>query len=179
MWPGRIYDLDQTTEVGMRSGQRNAILAASLLVCLVVPAESASTKICGGRQATLSCLKKNFGELYQSDYDRFFAILRSAEKKATKCDSLANTVGYLEVESFIEGNAEVREYFSEVIEKLCTTRPRCLLDALSRADEAARTAIIRQLRNPTFLEDRAIREVLVRYRNHPKYKTIMDLYFAP
>jgi len=163
----------------MRIGQRGVIVAASLLVYLVVSAESASTKVCNGKHASLSCLKKNFDELYQSDYDSFFTILRSAEKKATKCDSLANTVDYLDVVRFIGGNAEVREYFSEVIEKLCTERPRCFLDALSRVNENSRSEIVRQLRNPTFLEDRAIREVFVRYKTSPRYKRIMDLYFVP
>lgn len=147
------------------------------LVATSSPA-TARDSLCTGKNYTLRCLKENFRELYASDYARFSGILRSAERKARKCDSLANTTSFLEVARSIKGNAEVGEYFGEVIEKLCTTKPRCFLDALARVDEESRAVIVRELRTPTFSEEDAIRKVFLRYRDNPKYKAIMEEYFA-
>lgn len=168
---------------GKGAGQRcwNWTILATFILVLLSPASnlSASGGLCVGTQATLRCLKDNFRALYMADYQRFFGILRTAEKDAAKCDSVARTVDFLEVAPFIKGNAEVGEYFSEVIEKLCTTEPRCFLDALSRVNDESRMNIVRGLRTPTFLEDSVIRQVFLRHKEDPRYKAIMDLYFKP
>lgn len=169
-----------------RSGPRQRLrkvtggfLAAILLSLLAVQPEAGSPRLCTGKNATLSCLKKHFDELYRSDYAQFFDILYAAEKRAIKCDSRARTSDFLDVVRFIKGNAEVGEYFSETIERLCTTRSRCLFDALSAAHDETQSIIIRKLRTPTFLEERAITAAFLRHKKDPKYKVVMDAYFAP
>jgi hypothetical protein len=154
-------------------------LVAFFLVVFPTSAPAATPNpLCTGKNYTLRCLKENFRELYMTDYGRFSTILRIAERKARRCDSLANTTRFLAVARFIKGNAEVGEYFGEVTEKLCTNKPRCFLDALAQVDEESRAVIVRDLRTPTFLEETAIEMVFRRYRDNPKYKAIMDLYFA-
>lgn len=135
--------------------------------------------LCAGKDSTLRCLKDNFSELYMADNARFFEILRAAEGKARRCNSLPNTVEYLEIARFVRGNAEVREYFSEVVERFCTTKPRCFLKALSQVDHESQGLIIDGLRTPMFLEENAIREVFLRHKRDSGYKSIMDLYFKP
>lgn len=164
---------------GTRERWRKWSFLVTAPLVLLSPAANlpASGGLCVGKEATLRCLKDNFDALYMADYSRFFGILRTAEKNATKCDSIESTVDYLEVAPLIDG--EVAEYFNEVIEKLCTTKPRCFLDALSRVNDESRMVIIRGLRTPTFLEKSAIREIFLRYKEEPRYKLIMELYFKP
>jgi hypothetical protein len=139
----------------------------------------AADGLCAGKQGTLQCLKRNFRELYSGDHDRFFRILLAAEKGATKCDAPAKTVAFLEVAPLIQGSAEIGEYFSEVVEKLCAAKPKCFLDALARVNDETRTVIVSELRTPTFLDESLIREVFLRHRMNPRYNAIMDLYFRP
>jgi hypothetical protein len=154
-------------------------LVAFFLVVFPTSAPAAAPNpLCTGKNFTIRCLRENFRPLYMNNYARFWRILRIAEGKARKCDSLANTANFLELARFIEGNAEVGEYFSEVIEQLCTTKPRCFFDALTRVDEESRVWTIRRLRSPTFLEEATIEKVFLRYREDPKYKDIIELYFA-
>jgi hypothetical protein len=158
---------------------RGVILAICILLYCTVPGEPASTRICTGQQETLDCLRENFEQLYKSEYERFFEILRVAEKTATKCDSVLKTVDFLDVARAIGNNAEVAEYFSQVVEIMCTTSSECLLEGLLGVSEESRVTIISGLRAPTFLEKETIRAVFVRYRNNPRYKTLMGRYFAP
>lgn len=172
-----------TRPAGKWAGQRwrkwSFLVTATLVLLSPASDLSASGGLCVGKQATLRCLKDNFDALYMADYSRFFGILRTAQTDATKCDSTARTVDFLEVAPFIKGNAEAGQYFAGVIERLCTTKPKCFLDALSRADDESRMDIIRELHTPTFLEESAIREVFLRHKGDPRYKAIMDLYFKP
>lgn len=161
---------------------RKRTLCSIVILSLAVASTSSSANppdgLCSGKDFTLGCLKENFRELYKTNYNRFWDILYLAEKKARKCDSTRNTASFLEMARVIGGNAEVGEYFSEVIERLCTTKARCLLDALTLVDEKSKIEIVAILRNPTFLEKDPIERVFLRNRENKKYKEIMQLYFS-
>jgi hypothetical protein len=156
---------------------RGIVLVAVVLGLSDNTLVDASGALCTGKQSTLQCLKRNFRDLYSSNHDRFFRILFAAEKAATKCDAPVKTIAFLEIAPLIQGSAEVGEYFSEVVEKLCTAKPRCFLDSLARVNDDTRTRIIDELRTPTFLDEAVIREAFLRYREDPRYKLIMGLYF--
>lgn len=134
---------------------------------------------CVAKNATLRCLKTHFKELYKTDYAKFWTILRTAEEKALGCKSVVDTADFLGVARYIEGNAEVGEYFSEKIEQLCTRAPQCLLDALTRLDRRSRREIVARLRAPTFVDQSTIDRVLRNYKTEKKYEEIMRLYFGP
>ena len=138
----------------------------------------AATVMCKGKDATLRCLKQNFRELYRGDYAQFWRILRAAEERALRCNSVVNTATFLELTLYIEGNAEVREYFSEVVEtKLLHSKTRCLLEALLRADEEPRGMVIDGLRTSTFAEESEVRNALSKFRYTDRYRDLLKQYF--
>ena len=133
--------------------------------------------LCGGQQATINCLKNNFRELYQKDYKQFWNILRSAEVKALRCHPISTTTEFLKLTPKADG--EVAEYFSAVLEKkFLPSNPQCLLDALNMADKESQQVIIGYLRAPLFSEEKEIREVLSKYRNVEKYRSVLRPYFS-
>lgn len=140
--------------------------------------DSATRGLCVGNRATTSCLKDNFRELYSRDYDQFWEILFRAEKRALRCVSVRPAVEFLEVAGVILGNAEVGEYFSEVLEtKFIKKKPKCLLDALTRVDQESRKVIIRELRIPTHLSKAEVRNVLSKFRQAEPYREVLREYF--
>ena len=162
--------------------RRNSAICFVAAFFVVIPstrtAADTDSMLCSGKNFALGCLKENFRELYKSNYTRFWDIMYLAERKARKCDSEADSASFLELVRFIGGNAEVGEYFSETVEQLCTTNPRCLLDALTRVDEKVRVEIVNGLRTPLFQEKAAIEKVFRRFKGTKKYKEIMQLYFS-
>ncbi len=113
------------------------------------------------------------------NYPGFWDILRAAEKKALRCDSVTRTAEFLDVARVIRGNVEVGEYFTEVVEaKFIKRKPRCLLDGLILADEESRTRIISyHLRHPFLAKKDDITKVLSKYRNVEKYRALLAPYF--
>src|SRR2546428_9031105 len=102
------------------------IAAVTLALFLAGTYDVQAKGLCEGDQATLRCLKENFRELARKEYKQFWDILRIAEDKALSCRSLAATADFLDVARAIEGNAEVAEYFHEVLEmKLIPTNSKC------------------------------------------------------
>ena len=155
-----------------------SILAINFALFLAGTCDVQAKGPCEGEQATLRCLKENFRELYRKEYKRFWDILSIAEDKALSCRFIAETTDFLDVAGTIEGNADVSEYFSEVLEmKLIPANPKCFLDALLVADEKSRKRIIRNLRTPTFDEKNKVREILSKYRVDQKYEELLKPYF--
>ena len=148
-----------------------AISSASLLA-------DAATAICKGKNATLRCLKQNVTELYMREYAQFGRILRAAEEKALRCDSVPNTAVFLNLAPYIKGNAEVGEYFSEVVEKkFLPSKSRCLLEALIRTNEETQKLVIDDLRTPTFADESEVRNALSKFRHTNRYQKLLKPYF--
>ena len=152
-------------------------LFVALVVAWIFPKTVTASGVCAGRGHTLQCLKRNFDRLYASDYAGFSDIIRTAAQKARSCQSSPNTASFLDLARFIHGNAEVQEYFGEVVERLCIDQPDCFFDALIRVDARSRQQIVEELRNPMFVEQSAINNAFQAYKNRPKYRRIMQLYF--
>jgi len=149
-----------------------------LTVFLSVATAAQAEGLCEGNQATLGCLKNHFRELAWSNQKQFWDILRSAEENALSCRSLHDTADYLEVAGIIEGNAEVGEDFSEVLErKLIPSNAICFLNALIIANKESQIRILVDLRHPTFTDEEVIGRVLSKYRRNPKYKDVLTIYY--
>ena len=149
----------------------------ALVVVWIPPAPVIAGGLCAGRDHTLQCLKRNFDGLYTSDYAGFSEIIRTAAQKARSCQSPPNTASFLDLARFIHGNAEMQEYFGEVVERLCIDRPDCFFDALIRVDPRSRQQIVEALKNPMFMEQSAIDAVFQAHKAGAKYRSIMQLYF--
>src|SRR5438132_154017 len=134
-------------------------LFAWVVLGLLGSSSSASAnELCDGNQATLTCLKVNFHEVYRTNTNRFWDIIYSSEKKALNCHSIPDTADFLEIAREIKGNAEVSEYFSETIEmKLFPSNLECFLDALIMTTNESQNIIIGYLRRPLFSDQAKIR----------------------
>jgi hypothetical protein len=163
--------------------RRATLVGVCLALILLAPTEgdaaSRSRGPCAGRQATLDCLKTNFVRLHASDSRRFSYILQGAERRATRCAAAPLGAAYLEVAPYTAGSTEVAEAVAEAIERWAVARPRCFLDALARANEAAQTWVIHDLRAPVTLDPADIRLKFLRYRENTRYADIMGALFAP
>ena len=133
--------------------------------------------LCINENATLECLKKEFDELYRTDYKSFWDILNDAAKRVQNFRSIPDVVEFMELDSVIEGNVEVSEFFSEVIEKFCTSHPESCFEAIICLDKDSKKIIINRLRQPIFVNKNEIDSIFFRYKSSLKYKDVMNLYF--
>lgn len=133
--------------------------------------------LCAGKNATLSCLKEKFTDLYSKQYEQFWEILHDAAKKFQNHDKLSDVTAFMELAPIIEGNAEVTEYFSEISEKFCISNPEICLNALISLDEKSRRSFIDKLRQPIYLSKTEISKAFLKYRDVEKYKEIIEHYF--
>lgn len=133
--------------------------------------------LCKSDKANLQCLHNNFDMLYSKNYNQFWDILHSAEKKAKACDSLSDTAEFIELGSIERGNAEFSEFFNEVIEKSLISQSQCFMDAMLLVDREARIGVINALVYPIFTEPTEIRSIFEQYAGNKKYKDITVIYF--
>lgn len=146
------------------------IFAAILISMSVSPPSKASdAKVCGKYSSNQDCLVNNFSELYHSDYKLFFNTVHGLEAEAKKCKSKRAMILFAELLKFIEGNAEVGEYFSEEIEIIFVKKPKCILDVVDSLSAASNTKLFSILRTPTFQNADAILKALNSQQKHKNY----------
>jgi len=138
--------------------------------------QSYANDLCAGKDANLSCLKKNFEQLYSSNYDLFWDILHKAEKKAQKCVSIQDTSLFLELVHIKTNSAEFEEYFSKIIENLCVSSPKCFLDAVLQLKNEDQIQIVDRLKHTVFVDQSAITEIFKKYKDNKKYAKLIKLY---
>ncbi len=149
------------------------IFGSSLLVFLSLSCTHLGCK----DEESLIYLKNNFRELYVNNYSLFSHIVHEAAKKAESCDTLSDTVNFLDLVQFCH-NADFGEFFSDTIEHLCINNPKCFLDALINLGEESRITVLQELSNPVFVNEAEIEEVLMKYKNNPKYEDIINRFFS-
>ena len=133
--------------------------------------------LCRGENANLSCLKEYFFELYSTNYQLFWDILHNAVKKLQDNESLSDIESFMEMASVIQGNAEVSEFFNEVVEKYFVSNPNIWLDALVNLNRKSKEDFIDRLRQPIFLPKVQIDKIIFKYKELKKYKEIIELYY--
>ena len=70
----------------------------------------------------LEYLQHNFKELYSTDYDQFWKILRGAAAGAQGCKVTTDTARFLELARINSINAEFNEFFNREIEQLAVRK---------------------------------------------------------
>ena len=128
-------------------------------------------KLCAD-QKDLACLKKNFTKLYRTNYHLFFSILIKAEKKLCKSTSPRETIEFLEVGPKILGNAEVGEYFSEIIEELVFYRMPCLLNNMKKIDDESKNRIFEVFKFPVHSSAKRIMDILKVYEDIERFESL-------
>lgn len=127
---------------------------------------------------TLSCLKKNFSTFYRKDYKHFFSTFNRFEAEAMSCKSNVKTADFLDIVSYIKGNAEVAEAFGESSEKLLVRNPKCFLDAASTLDDSSLKILVQlYLKGPIIEDYQAIDKKMREQKKNQKYHRIMSEYF--
>ena len=145
--------------------------------CLLSSSICFGSPLCTGKEATLTCLKSNFDELYHTNYHGFFDILYKAEKHAINCKDTSETVAFLELVNYGKQNAEYTEYLREAIENLIQKNPECYFNAVLILDRDTKLYLIDQVRYPLFTEKKEIEHIFTKYKKNERYKEIMDIYF--
>lgn len=130
-----------------------------------------------GENATFSCLKEKFTELYSKDYAQFWNILHNAAKKFQSHDKLSHVATFMELAPTIQGNAEVSEFFGEICEKFFVVNTEICLDALITLDKKSKHSFIDRLRQPIYLSKTEIYKAFLKYKDVEKYKEIIEHYF--
>ena len=153
------------------------ILTMILLFACNYSVFAGDKSLCVGENATLSCLKEKFTDLYSKQYEQFWNILHDAAKRFQNHDKLSHVAAFMELAPIIEGNAEVTEYFSEISEKFYISNPEICLNALISLDEKSRRSFMDKLRQPIYLYKTEISKAFLKYRDVEKYKDIIDHYF--
>lgn len=152
------------------------------ILCLAYSLVNAATEdysngICA-KEANLGCLQSNFDKLYGENDKLFWKILRDAADKYQACNSIEDTVAFLELAIVKQGNAEFAEFFSETIEQLCVQESSCFLDGLLRVNKLTKIALLNYLRTPLFADSSVIDSVFVKAKQNRKYEEISDIYFS-
>lgn len=158
------------------------ILSLIFVLALMAPnlTYAQTKRLCSGKEATISCLKENFDELYEKSYIQFQIIIGFAENKAASCTSVDDTAAYLDLAPKTKGNLEVEEYFREFVEtKFVRPNPECLLNAVLKVSDDARKVILADyLRNPFAIKKEEVDKALSPFRAHEKFGGMLKLYFG-
>jgi len=129
----------------------------------------------------VECLATHHAELFETDEERFTEMLIRVGKDARRCKPMDRTREFIELVRTIRADGWVAQLVDGVIEDLFRTNPRCILDALAKADPEAREWVTRFfLRSSLHPECPChwIKGVMQKYRQDPKYQEIMRQYFA-
>lgn len=156
---------------------RSSILFIVLLFFCNYSVFASDKNLCVGENATFSCLKEKFTELYSKDYAQFWNILHNAAKKFQSHDKLSHVATFMELAPTIQGNAEVSEFFGEICEKFFVVNTEICLDALITLDKKSKHSFIDRLRQPIYLSKTEIYKAFLKYKDVEKYKDIIEHYF--
>jgi hypothetical protein len=131
------------------------------------------SELCVGKNANLDCLKGNFDVLYEKNNKQFWDILHVSAKNIKNCRSSKDVIKFLELAELKNDNAEFEEFVSEIIEKLCISNTKCLLNAMLKISKQKQMAVIELLQNPTYIEKEKINSAIDKLKDIDKYKSIV------
>jgi len=123
-----------------------------LLFFLLCPYAAYSETVCSNSTENLSCLMRNFDDLYHENYSYFWKILHSAKEEAKHCHSTEATSKFLSLASLRSDNAEFNEFFAESIENICIASPKCFNEANQLLPTATQERLKMFLSNPLFID---------------------------
>lgn len=144
----------------MRKKIAIAFIVAVLPLCSCVQAPDTSATVNKEQSDRVEYLQQNFKQLYSTDYDRFWKILREAATSATECKAITNTAHFLELARMDSTNAEFNEFFNKEIEQLAVHKTKCFLSALYDTDEKTQTGMLKRLQHPLFVEPANLSQAL-------------------
>ncbi|MGA1871742.1 MAG: hypothetical protein ACMUJM_24715 [bacterium] len=159
------------------------ILNITLIIMLLAwsyycfASETQTNNICSESPPSLICFKQNFSQIYQSNYDLFWDTYNVYKKKAETCDNLNMTADFLEVSSYIGGNAEVEEGFHEFCENLILSKTKCFIEAtLLLQDKTLDVFIKSYVSNSFFGQDEQINKAFIKYSHVKEYVRFFNIY---
>jgi hypothetical protein len=122
------------------------------LLFLLFPYTAIGAIDCPESRKNLSYLEKNFNKLYRENYSEFWVILHSSFEEAKSCRSIEKTSKFLGLANVQTGNAEFEQFFSESIENLCLSSPKCFNEASQRLPKAVQERLKEKLNGPLFID---------------------------
>lgn len=127
------------------------VLSCAALVTLLQSGVYAATMCQGASTVTqLTCLERNFDDLYSQDYARFWKILNKAKQNAEHCRSVRSTAQFLGLARIQTGNAEFKEFLAQSIEDMCIHSSPCFQKASRLVDLESRSRLEDMLATPMF-----------------------------
>lgn len=127
------------------------ILTALTAVCLPLSG-SASGQECSKVKNELNCVLASYPLIYQESSEYFWSVLNHVRESALGCSSMEATTDFLRLASLPNPGADLEEFISEGIEKLCTSQPVCFKEAIGKLDTKNREAVTKKLENPTYFD---------------------------
>lgn len=125
----------------------------SLLVAVGLPlGVAAHDHECQNSENELQCVLKSYPAIYRENPEYFWKVLNQTREAALSCVSNRAAPDFLRLASLANPGADLEEFVSEGIEKLCVTQPVCFRKALGKLDKRSRVAVKKRLANPTYFE---------------------------
>jgi hypothetical protein len=155
-----------------------AFMVAVFPLCSCAQTPDSGTTVNDEKQSmNLEYLQRNFKQLYSSNYNQFWKILREAAASASECRATADTVRFLELARIDSINAEFNEFFNKEIEQLAVRKTECFLSALYGTDEKTQTGVMKRLQHPLFVESTDLLRALKPFAQG-KYGGLVNRYLA-
>lgn len=141
----------------------------SLLIVASLPlGVAAHDHVCQKLENELQCVLKSYPAIYQESPEYFWKVLNQTREAALSCSSDRVAADFLQLASLANPGADLEEFVSEGIEKLCVTQPACFKRVLGKLNEKNRAAVKKRLANPTYFESS---ELVGCYRTKSKRKS--------
>lgn len=125
-----------------------ALLAAMSLPLSVIAHDGG----CSGSKNELQRVIKTYPAIYQENPEYFWKVLNHAREAALSCTSIEMTAVFLSLVSLANPGADLEEFTSESIEKICVTQPMCFKKALGKLDKETCMVVKEKLENPIYFE---------------------------
>lgn len=119
------------------------------------------------------CIRRHFVDIYRNHYKWLWDKLHLLESHVNKCTDLAVMNDFLTLYPSLQANAEVSEWYSEVLENLYVRDPKCVLEGLDASKKSTRTANIDILKNPVIVERKLILKISNDISKNSKYLLII------
>ena len=123
------------------------LLASSLL--LSVEAHDIEYSISASE---LQSVFQLYPTIYRESPEYFWMVLNQSRNRALRCTSVKEIEGFLQIVNLPSQGADLEEFISESVEKLCVKQQKCFNQAMSLLDGTTRRNVKRKLKTPLYFD---------------------------
>ena len=107
---------------------------------------------CQNSANELRCVLRFYPTIYCENPEYFWKVLNQAGDNALSCNSVKGIADFLHTARLSNAGADLEEFVSESVEKLCINQPVRFKEAMSMLDKKTRRGVQIKLENPLYFE---------------------------